>query len=91
MYPPYGHSEQCDCKARHAAEKNGFFVRNAELHGWVFVDSSLRHRSTAAAMRGIESHEGEPYVWHCCFWCGRDLPEPPEVTWTTDATGDPNE
>jgi len=68
-------------------------VPMANLDGWVFPQAPYRTASPVAIYYadGRGTHDGEPYVYVDCPFCGRDLPMPPEVTWRTDATGDPEE
>ena len=76
----------CDCAQRHAAEKLGEFFYWANFEAWVFSESVPRRMSTLAryyaAERGVENHDGEPFRWVNCPWCGLDLPKP--VTPTTN-------
>lgn len=71
---------RCTCKVRYAARQRGEFVYLADYEGWAFTDGPLRWRDARsqyyAAERGVEDHSGEPFIWHCCFHCGRDLPIP---------------
>lgn len=71
---------QCDCKERHAAEKEGRFIHDQSRDGWVFTEGPYRRMTFSAVYfeseRGLENHNGEPYVWTCCFSCGLDLPSP---------------
>lgn len=64
----------CRCETRQAAQRTGFFLYSAALGGWFFPDdvkrtSVLREQSWRAGKR----HDGEPYVWTCCPFCGGDL------------------
>lgn len=91
---PAGHTKPCDCDTRHTSERSGLFVYMSSYEGWVFTDCQLRRQSPAAIYwaieRGLECHDGEPFVWKdCCPFCGKDLPQEPTITWRIDATGDP--
>lgn len=79
----------CGCEERIAAQKDGWFVYVYDRDGWVFTDGPMRRMSTLAAYyaseRGVENHTGEPFVWHCCCFCGLDLPTPDhDAKWLPD-------
>lgn len=71
---------ECRCLDRAHAQDVGEFVFLAHYDGWCFVDGPRRRMTLSAKsngiVRGVESHEGEPYVWQACPWCGDDLPKP---------------
>jgi len=50
------------------------------LGGWIFREGPFRSQTWRARYYGVKpDHTGEPYVWaHCCPFCGRDLPPPPD-------------
>jgi hypothetical protein len=87
-------SPQCDCAERHDATKAALFFFWSDGGGWVFVDGPMRQLTRGARYwkdeRPIEDHTGEMFVWHCCPFCGLDLPQPikPLEKWQSDASGD---
>lgn len=90
---PAGHTKPCDCKERHQASRDGTFLYNHNLEGWVFTDAPLRSASPLAIYYadGRGTHDGEPFRWSDCPWCGRELhPPTPDVTWKL-LTGDGDE
>lgn len=84
-----GNVEYCECRTRVEAERYGAFLYAPDRSGWIFVDDKLRRASSAGAARGVENHDGEPYVWECCPWCGHDLRPPRfDIVWIPDDQGD---
>lgn len=83
---------QCDCRARHEAHERAEFFFCYEFDGWIFTTGPFRERTKAGAYfaieRGVDDHTNEPFVWHCCPFCGMDLPSYHKPTWASDATGD---
>jgi hypothetical protein len=73
--------ERC-CTEREQAEHRGEFCYIAYFDGWCFTDGPRRRMSdlavSNAAVRGMERHDGEPFVYSCCPFCGADLPKPEE-------------
>lgn len=79
----------CACPVRIVAQKDGWFIPAPPFDGWVFTDAPLRHSSPAGAVRNVENHNGEPFVWTCCPFCGLDLPDQHyDFVWRDDATGE---
>jgi len=70
----------CTCKERYRAMSRGEFLYSGQHDAWFFPDMRFRSMSVAAlyfaSERGIDDHSGQPYLWHCCPWCGADLPQP---------------
>jgi hypothetical protein len=79
--------------------RDGTFLYHFALDAWVFVDAPLRRQSAAAVYfcieRNLPCHDGEPFGWVTCPWCGLDLPTPSiDVTWrllTSDSPDDPDD
>lgn len=75
--------ERC-CVDREFAEDTGAFAYIATYDAWCFVDGPRRTMTFKASWllteRGGESHDGEPFRWHSCPWCGADLPTPDDET-----------
>ena len=73
----------CMCDARLSAMESKTMRYSAPFGGWTFRDVPTRTMSRLASYyafveRGLEypheDHRTEPYVYHCCPWCGNDLP-----------------
>lgn len=68
------------CDERKASYRRGEFGPDFELDAWVFntdYHTSTREptdRAIWTADRG--NYTGEPFRWHCCPFCGKDLPNP---------------
>ena len=68
------------CAARIEAQRSGELIWHTGLSGYVLATAPLRRASPRArylAGEGAECHDGEPYVWTVCPFCGGDV-EPPE-------------
>ena len=69
----------CDCYTRRSAMRWGAFKYVERYDAWVFVDDK-HNRRVREPWRVKEQHDGEPYRWVTCPFCGLDLecPPPPE-------------
>ena len=67
---------QCACDARKAVQDAGEFAMAWEVGGWVFIRDPSRwvRDSWKNSYHGTENHDGEPYVWSVCPFCGHPLP-----------------
>ena len=82
-----------------AAQANGDFIFLPHAGAWVFTDGeprrtmSPRARYYAFSERSEyphEDHTGEPIQFHCCPWCGKDLPKVLlDIVREMDGLGDP--
>lgn len=70
------------CQDRDQAERDGVFEYIGYFDGWCFTDGPRRRMSdratSYAAVRGMDRHDGEPFVWLDCPFCGAELPIPKE-------------
>ena len=66
----------CRCATRQSAQRTGFFEYSKHLGGWFFPDDVRRVRVLREqSWKNGKGHDGEPYVWTCCPFCGGDLGE----------------
>jgi hypothetical protein len=92
---------ECRCDRRIAALALGDFVFWPHSRVWVFTEGPLRSMSAAARIGAFvdrrefkhEDHDGEPYSWVSCPWCGHELPgtQVPRIVWPQADGADPNE
>lgn len=85
----------CRCDGRYAAIRDDGFQFSEFHQGWVFPSDAKRHVSNPwrSEYFGTSNHDGEPIVWHCCPFCGLDLPyveEPPPPANFCDPQADGN-
>ena len=66
----------CRCDRRYDAMRRGQFVLDQQSGAWYFPDDPPRRvrDSFRLAFYGIESHDGEPFRYSVCPFCGGDLP-----------------
>lgn len=66
----------CFCAQRRQAQSLGEFGMAWECGEWVFVKDPSRHVSNPwrSSYYGTDNHDGEPYVWTVCPFCGHPLP-----------------
>jgi hypothetical protein len=71
---------ECDCEERKQATKSAMFFFWSDGGGWVFVDGPMRKlargRTYWKISGTVDDHTGEMFVWHCCPFCGLELPQP---------------
>lgn len=81
----------CLCRARISAERAGrFLYRFAEPVGWCFADDPPRTTTFEKAYRAEQNHNGEPFIWDLCPFCGREMippPNPYQRTWNGEEGG----
>jgi hypothetical protein len=68
------------CDERRAAFRRGDFGPDFDLDAWTFIPeviSSFRDPCDKAIWQQDRgNYTGEAFSWHCCPWCGNDLPSP---------------
>jgi hypothetical protein len=64
----------CFCDRRIAAMNEHTFLWSWELQGWFFPEDAKRRNTPMARYYSGKDHRDEPYVWHDCPFCGRELP-----------------
>lgn len=92
---------ECRCDARRDALACGEFVYWPHSRVWVFTDGPFRSMSAGARIGAFvdrrefrhEDHDGEPYRWTCCPWCGHELPgtQTPRIVWPQADGGEGDE
>ena len=82
---------ECRCDNRMAALATGDFIYWPHHRAWVFTDLTPRSMSAGARIGAFvdrreykhEDHDGEPYTFTVCVWCGHELPgtQTPRIVW----------
>ena len=66
----------CACDERYIARAQGEFVFMERWRGWVFTEGNTRRVKNPwlLSYHETDNHDGEPFVWADCPWCGGELP-----------------
>jgi len=79
-------SGPCTCNERLQAVRDGEFTQHA-VHGWIFPHDAYRSSTWEQRYQADANHDGEPFAWTVCPWCGFDLSDPPDTPYPTDSEG----